>query len=145
MVSFDATSQQYLASLNQALPISVLPKIRTFAMYQKLGYEGSLSETGSAFHSLQDFVTQMSTYSATNSILTAAWATISPSIQIPGAVTLKSPQNPSIEAQLVRDPNLGVVGNLFSSIQNFSQVFSINPSQVSSPGSISSQASNVLG
>lgn len=124
-------SDQYLQQFNLPIGVSGMQKLQQFPALQKLGYAGQLGSMKKDFHGLQDFKAQMSKYSSVSHTLKIAFSLIS--LIIPG--------NPSIALLLKDIPGLGSVGQDFLSIANFGKVFSLGPSDLTSPAAVSSKAS----
>lgn len=123
-------SDQYLQQFNRSIGVSGMQKLQSFPELQLLGYNGQLSFMKNDFHGLQDFKTQLSTYSSVSATLRAAWSLIKYIV----------PNNMSIQNLLFSSPGLGVVGKAFQSIHGFGQVFSLSPNDLTSPSAVSTKA-----
>jgi hypothetical protein len=119
-------SAGYLSAFGTPLSVSVTSKISQWPFLQQLGFNGSLSSQSQTFHGLSDFNTQITAYSSTSGLLSAAFAVIK-------KIVLK---NSKVLSLMFNSPVLGQVGNLFKQLSNFGQVFSIPPAQLKVPSSI---------
>lgn len=124
-------SAEYLQQFNLPLGVSGMQKLSEFPTLQQLGYNGQLNSIKADFHGLADFNQQMAKYSSASAILEAAWSLIS-------AI---APNNINIARELISSPGLGTVGQMFQSITGFAQIFSLSPSDLSSPASTNSATS----
>ncbi len=124
-------SDQYLQKFNLPIGVSGMQKLQQFPALQKLAHAGQLSFLKKDFHGLDDFKFQMDLYSSSNYILKAAWALIKSIV----------PNNPKIALLLTTVPGLGSVGQDFLSISGFAQVFSLTPSDLTSPAAVAAKVS----
>lgn len=139
---YDQLTSDYLEQFDRPISVSAMNKLDQFSFLQDLAYNGQIGYIMKDFHGLQDFITEMQTYSATNAILTAAWASIQ---QL-------APLNLQVALNTYQDPDLGTVGLLFQSIPNYAQVFALSPDDLNSTSAIadkvtvsSDQTSNLQG
>jgi hypothetical protein len=121
----------YLSSFERPIAVSVMAKVSQWPFLQELAFAGTLSYHSQTFHGLQDFQTQMSTYSSTHPILQAAWSVIQSQV----------PNNASVATLMYIDPSLGQVGKQFQQLSNFGQVFALSPADLQSPGTVSTKIS----
>ena len=129
----DNISNDYLAQYNLNLGVSAVQKINNFAFIQKLTYNGILESLKENFLGLKDWSDQIAAYSATNgSILTPAYNVIKSII----------PLNAEVTKNIVDSESLGLVGNLFETVQGFDKVFSLSDSELTDPSTITQKASN---
>jgi hypothetical protein len=124
----------YLSAFERPIGVSVQAKLMKWPFLQQLGHAGSLSFANTTFHGLPDFNTQLSAYSSTNAILTAAW----------NAIKQIAPLNPSVVAKMFVSPVLGQVGNEFQSLTGFGEAFAVSPDQLTSPSAIASQLASAV-
>lgn len=124
-------SDQYLQTFDRSVGVSGMQKLQSFQELQKLGYAGQLGSMKKDFHGLSDFKNQMQAYSSANHILRIAWSLIQWIV----------PNNISIQSKLFSTDGLGTVGKEFQSIHGFGQVFSLTPSDLKSPATVSAKAS----
>jgi hypothetical protein len=114
--------------------------LNNWKFLQELGFAGQLKYLIQNFHGYQDFVDEMSAYSAANAlVLGGPWASIYPT-----PTSLK----PSVSALTYEDPVLGQVGDEFLRLLSLGSVFAIAPTLLNSSSSIKSAvstASNVIG
>ena len=119
----------YLSSFENPIGVSVMSKLAQWPTIQKLGFAGQLGHMNANFHGLEDFKNEIAAYSATNGLLEAAWQVIKQIV----------PMNPAIIPLLFQSDVLGQVGVEFQQLSGFGQAFAINPTQLKSPASITSQ------
>lgn len=127
----DSISDTYLQQFDRSIGVSGMQKLSQFPALQQLGYNGQLGSMKNDFHGLNDFKSQLTKYSSASFTLRTAWTLISAIV----------PKNVSIQQLLVTSPGLGTVGKMFSSVQNFGQVFSLSPQDLSSPSAVASKVS----
>lgn len=127
----DDISDQYLQQFNRSIGISGMQKLSQFPALQQLGYNGQLGSIKNDFHGLSDFKSQMAKYSSASFTLRVAWSLISAIV----------PNNVSIARMLTTVPGLGTVGQMFSSIHNFGQVFGLSSQDLSSPAAVANKVS----
>lgn len=125
-IIFDQLTSDYLSQFDRPLSVPAMNKLDQFSFLQQLAYNGQIGYIMKDFHGLDDFVTQMTVYSATNPILTGAWATIKPI----------APKNLQVSLKTYEDSDLGRVGLLFLSIPNYAQVFALSPDDLQDPNAI---------
>ena len=101
------------ADLDKPISISVMTKLSQWAFQQELSYNAQLPYIAADFMGLQDAYSQLSVYSASNTILQSAWNTIKNTYKL----------NLNVNKEMYVDSTLGQVGNLFLSIPNYAQVF----------------------
>lgn len=121
-------SSDYLTAFNAPIGVSIMSKLSQWSFLQQLGFNGTLYQQGQTFHGLKDFNNQLSAYSSTHAILTAAWSIIKNIVS----------KNATVISQTFSSPVLGQVGNLFQQLSGFGQVFAVPPSLLQSPSAISS-------
>lgn len=125
-------SVQYLQKFSLPIGVSGMQKLSEFPTLQQLGYNGQLGYMKVDFHGLSDFYDQMLQYSNANPpVLDGPWTLISPIV----------PLNINIIRKLIVTPSLGTVGQMFLTIENFAQIFSLSPSDLSTPATITEATS----
>jgi len=125
-------SAQYLQKFNLPIGVSGMQKLSEFPTLQQLGYNGQLGYMRVDFHGLSDFYDQLLQYSNANPpILDGPWSLIVPIV----------PLNLDIVRKLIVTPSLGTVGQMFLTIENFAQVFSLSPSDLGTPAALSDATS----
>lgn len=122
-------STGYLSSFERPIAVSVMAKTNSWPFLQELGFAGSLQHQRDTFHGLNDFKKQMSKYSSTNYLLTAAWKVIQ----------MLVPNNAEVSKLMYTDQSLGQVGTQFRQLQNFGQVFALSPDELQSPSAVNSK------
>jgi hypothetical protein len=126
----NSVASDYLDQFDQPLSVSAITKLQSFAFIQQLTYNGILASLAANVHGLQDWYDQMTIYSSTNLLLDNAWDSIKD-------IALK---NLELQKQIYDDADLGRVGLLFQSIDNFGSVFTVTPDD--DTDSIGEKASN---
>lgn len=124
-------SAEYLAQFNLPIGVSGMQKLQSFPQLQVLGYNGQLGSMKNDFHGLQDFKSQMQTFSSVSTTLKIAWNLIKNIV----------PNNISIARMLISPPGLGSVGSAFQSISGFGQVFSLQPGDLATPATVKAKVS----
>jgi len=107
-------------NFDRPINVSVIEKTKKFSFLQELGFHGQLGFAKKMFHGLDDFDQQMTTYSGTIYILGAALASIKALI----------PLNMMVAKNLTVSRALGTVGNAFSKMVGFDQVFAVSPDEL---------------
>lgn len=120
---------------DRPIAVSVISKLSRFPFLQELGYNGQLGFLQKGFLGLQDYNDQLSLYSSSSPLLTAAWNLIKPI----------APLNLDVQRDLVESDSLGTVGDVFEQVVGFDQVFAVDPSELSSSTGDSVVSDNLPG
>jgi hypothetical protein len=122
-VSNDPAAVAYVASYDLPLSITVMSTSQQWAFQQLLAYNAMLPYISMDFHGLKDFYDQMSLYSITNAFqLSGPW----------NAIKTIAPLNLNIQDEMYVDPDLGLIGNLYSQLPGFGKVFAVSSTDDSS-------------
>ena len=130
-MSIQSSPAGSLSSFEGPIGVSIVSKLTKWSSLQELGFAAQLTYLDKNFHGLNDFISQMTQYSSSNSLLETAWAPVLPNV----------PFTPTVSLLMYTDPVLGQVGLQFLSLINFGQTFALSPSQLNQPALISSLVS----
>ena len=122
----------YLTAFEGPLGVSIQATMSKWPFLQLLGFAGTITNMNQTFHGVKDFNDQMSAYSGTNPMLTAAW----------NLIKQLAPTNPEVLLRMFPSPILGMVGTEFQALTGFGEAFAISPNQLKSPAAINLQVAS---
>jgi hypothetical protein len=117
----DQLASELNAQYNRPISISVMRQVDEWPFLQTLGFQASLKDSSEMFLGLDDWTEQIEEYSSANPT------------QLGGPMSViqkRVPMNSNVKAEMYEDETLGDVGDIFSTLPAFGQVFAVSPDEL---------------